>query len=269
MKKHLLAVNCLPGLLGVLLLLAPQDSLAVTEILNPTVKMSAVSIDGIFQLDDDPVFGLLTQQILSSDPNVPTIDKRAVFEFPLASVPSSSPITAATLELIVTSTQSSVIPVFGYAGDGIADVGDVAVTANQIGTSDLITQTGSHFIDLEIEFITSLIGNSTHLGLLLMGDEHGAELGFGALGVEPAVLSISFGIPGDFNQDGDVDGLDFLLWQRDNGVGDLADWENNYGAPAPIAAITSVPEPATLFLVLLGALGLVATRPSAGSAEYR
>jgi hypothetical protein len=39
---------------------------------------------------------------------------------------------------------------------------------------------------------------------------------------------------GDFDGDGDVDGADFLLWQRGgspNGIGsgDLADWENNYG----------------------------------------
>ena len=46
---------------------------------------------------------------------------------------------------------------------------------------------------------------------------------------------------GDFNVDGNVDGLDFLQWQR--GVGTiydqnhLADWEANYGAPASSAAV--------------------------------
>ncbi len=35
---------------------------------------------------------------------------------------------------------------------------------------------------------------------------------------------------GDFDEDGDVDGGDFLLWQRDTNVGDLADWKLNYGS---------------------------------------
>ena len=60
--------------------------------------------------------------------------------------------------------------------------------------------------------------------------------------------------PGDFDLDGDVDGRDFLAWQRDPGVGDLADWQANYGNNAPSAAV-SVPEPGALvFFVLFPAL---------------
>lgn len=58
--------------------------------------------------------------------------------------------------------------------------------------------------------------------------------------------------PGDFDDDGDVDGRDFLLWQRDPNIGSLADWQANYGAPA-LAAITAaspaVPEPTTSVLL--------------------
>src|SRR5690606_32267634 len=35
---------------------------------------------------------------------------------------------------------------------------------------------------------------------------------------------------GDFNQDGIVDGHDFLAWQRDPGIGRLADWQADYGS---------------------------------------
>jgi hypothetical protein len=35
-------------------------------------------------------------------------------------------------------------------------------------------------------------------------------------------------LPGDFDDDGDVDGRDFLLWQRNPSVGDIADWQANY-----------------------------------------
>ena len=68
---------------------------------------------------------------------------------------------------------------------------------------------------------------------------------------------------GDFDFDGDVDGFDFLEWQRGFGdiydSGDLEDWEANYGMVASlVAASASVPEPTSL--VLLGLGGLLALR---------
>jgi len=63
-------------------------------------------------------------------------------------------------------------------------------------------------------------------------------------------------IAGDFDADGDVDGADFLRWQRGGSPtpgssGDLDDWERNYGMSNSVAAITAVPEPSTLALALL------------------
>ena len=55
----------------------------------------------------------------------------------------------------------------------------------------------------------------------------------------------------DFDKDGDVDGFDFLYWQRDTTIGDLADWEANYGQPTTATA-AAVPEPVTLILALFG-----------------
>jgi hypothetical protein len=63
--------------------------------------------------------------------------------------------------------------------------------------------------------------------------------------------------PGDFNWDGDVDGADFLMWQRNPSIGLLSDWETNYG---PLPSIAAVPEPTTLALVGLGLLGIVGIR---------
>jgi hypothetical protein len=56
------------------------------------------------------------------------------------------------------------------------------------------------------------------------------------------------GIPGDFDQDGDVDGRDFLLWQRNPSIGSLADWQNNYGTGG-LSALASVPEPSSILLL--------------------
>jgi CubicO group peptidase (beta-lactamase class C family) len=53
--------------------------------------------------------------------------------------------------------------------------------------------------------------------------------------------------PGDFDFDGDVDGRDLLVWQRDTTVGNLADWQENYGMGGTTGLSSSVvPEPSLL-----------------------
>jgi hypothetical protein len=82
----------------------------------------------------------------------------------------------------------------------------------------------------------------------------------------------------DFNNDGSVDGKDFLIWQRGFGVGanngtgdangsgtvdaaDLAVWSSRFGGPAAVAGTaSSIPEPSTAALALMLALGGVAAR---------
>lgn len=68
--------------------------------------------------------------------------------------------------------------------------------------------------------------------------------------------------PGDFDADGDVDGADFLGWQRDTNVGTLADWTANYGFPnAATVSFAAVPEPSTAFLaIVVCAVGPAARR---------
>ena len=65
--------------------------------------------------------------------------------------------------------------------------------------------------------------------------------------------------PGDLDNDGDVDGTDFLEWQRSLGTiydaTDLSIWETNFGN-APLAATVSIPEPTTLTLSTLALLGM-------------
>ncbi len=66
--------------------------------------------------------------------------------------------------------------------------------------------------------------------------------------------------PGDFDNDGDVDGDDFLAWQRSFGsefdASDLADWQSNYGNGGPLASANTVPEPSTAALVGFSLLGV-------------
>lgn len=75
-------------------------------------------------------------------------------------------------------------------------------------------------------------------------------------GTDFTQVSIDSGILGDFNMDGNVDGLDFLFWQEDPNVGPLSDWEGNYGFTSISAAVTSVPEPSSIAFAMLVCLSL-------------
>lgn len=95
-----------------------------------------------------------------------------------------------------------------------------------------------------------LLSNVTTLSIRI---EHVDNSGGGDVeGIDNVRLS---GVPGDFDHDGDVDGDDFLQWQRDYGdiydSMDLVDWETNYGFVSPISTqVAVVPEPTALCLVI-------------------
>jgi hypothetical protein len=84
----------------------------------------------------------------------------------------------------------------------------------------------------------------------------------------------------DFDGDNDVDGNDFLIWQRGLGVGtsstgdangdgtvngaDLTIWRNQFGGAPIAAAAGAVPEPSALALAGLGLVALAARRRQRG-----
>jgi hypothetical protein len=74
--------------------------------------------------------------------------------------------------------------------------------------------------------------------------------------------------PGDFDEDGDVDGRDFLVWQRGGSsiplsADDLAIWQAEYGPNEGLTtARAAVPEPLTFNLFAIAALALIVRRPS-------
>jgi hypothetical protein len=82
------------------------------------------------------------------------------------------------------------------------------------------------------------------------------------------VLNVEFssaGLAGDFDNDGDVDGRDFLRWQRGQSpnplsASDLAAWQANYGAPGLAATTSAVPEPNVAVMLCWGLAGLFSLR---------
>jgi len=63
-------------------------------------------------------------------------------------------------------------------------------------------------------------------------------------------LEVVAALDGDFDGDGDIDGADFLTWQRNPSVGNLADWQAGYGSAtgSSSASSTAVPEPSSMLL---------------------
>ncbi len=91
------------------------------------------------------------------------------------------------------------------------------------------------------------------------GDFIKIQLNSGVVGESAGFAGIMFDLapePGDFDFDGDVDGSDFLNWQRGESPNplsqsDLNDWESNYGTVATLSATSAaVPEPTTSALAL-------------------
>jgi hypothetical protein len=94
------------------------------------------------------------------------------------------------------------------------------------------------------------------------------------LGTPGAFIITEPGDDADFDNDSDVDGNDFLIWQRGVGVGadnstgdadgsgavdgaDLAIWRLQFANPVATAAVGAIPEPAAADLLMCGALALV------------
>ncbi len=68
-------------------------------------------------------------------------------------------------------------------------------------------------------------------------------------------LNAELALVGDFDQDNDIDGADFLVWQQgfpgQFSADDLTGWQTGFGAPLEFSAAEQVPEPTTLLLLLM------------------
>ena len=73
-----------------------------------------------------------------------------------------------------------------------------------------------------------------------------------------ALRNVDLSVAGDLDFDGDVDGADFLLWQRGGSPSplspsDLLAWKTNFGPTSPLSAASSaVPESSSLFILMVG-----------------
>jgi hypothetical protein len=105
-----------------------------------------------------------------------------------------------------------------------------------------------------------IAGAFTNVVLPTLGSGLGWDLNYLVNRVQLEVIT-SASFPGDFDLDGDVDGRDFLVWQRNPGVGNLADWQSSYGTQT-LSAIAAVPEPTAIALLAVVMASLGSIRPT-------
>jgi|GEM_PF-4138647 len=147
----------------------------------------------------------------------------------------------------------------------IVDVGDGPVSSGEIA----------------IENLEQSLFDNTTISLYLQG---GANDTSDFMTATFANLDFGSTDNADFDDDGDVDGRDFLAWQQGNGImtgamlvdgdangdkavngDDLNIWQGQFGPTASLSAIQSVPEPATIALAGMGIFALMMVRRQQGT----
>jgi autotransporter-associated beta strand protein len=163
-----------------------------------------------------------------------------------------------------------------YAGDTIVEEGTLRIYSSYLSDgADVYLSTGG-ILNLNIGSATDVIDSLFIDGVMqeagIWGPEGSAAqftspliTGTGLLQVMTAPITIA----GDFDNDGDVDGDDLIVWQDAYGTGIAGDadddgdtdgrdflvWQRNFTGPGILkAASTSVPEPTGLVLLAAGVL---------------
>lgn len=187
----------------------------------------------------------------------------------LPSVASVTKIGAGTLSLTAFNT---------YTGDTRVDGGTLSLSLNYLADLADVYIASSSVLDLTHS--TTDIIDSLYLGNIPQNPGTYGAVGsaatfqsafFSGTGIlQVTTLGAPLATPGDFDLDGDVDGRDFLIWQRGGSTTgplnatDLANWQTNYGTGVgPLtAASIAVPEPAGLMLVVMASLFVANRRRS-------
>ena len=131
--------------------------------------------------------------------------------------------------------------------------GDLAVSLLDLGSGEFVPDAASIF---SILASTSLSGEFDNVANGERIDTAGGEGSFLVTYTGSMVQLSDFqlaSLPGDFDLDGDVDGSDFLAWQR-QGLGQeaLEQWQHAYAGNSGIGATQSVPEPTILVTMGVG-----------------
>jgi hypothetical protein len=175
-----------------------------------------------------------------------TVDDSIVGDVDFFTFTGLTPGAAFTAEV----TQETLTDFDSYLG-WFSHTGFLLDTDDDDGVDDLSLLQGTVPANGRLTFAVTGFGDEDFEGFHVEQADYSLELTIGGATIE-----------GDFDNDGDVDGRDFLRWQRGGSpsplsAADLADWQANYGGGS-LAAVAAVPEPGGLALVMfvIGAICL-------------
>ncbi len=214
------------------------------------------------------------------------LDRRAIMEFNLTSIPATATLKTVALEIQVNllsqdAVEGPSLAVYGYAGDGVLTAGDRNRTDVFLGESPMIMsinpQTNRFYLDPLA--VKQALQTGHTLGLLGVADWEGDQLGWSAkefAGHGPKlILTYDPTLPGDFNYNGTVDGGDYLIWRKGLTSGytatDYNTWRSHYGATSGqgFSNAESVPEPSSFSLAIVFAATLLARAAPAATRRNR
>ena len=236
--------------IGLLLATATVAARADVVALTP-IDAQATTEDGQLWTIDPASLSISSSRFPGSE-----LERRGVLEYALGEIPPDATILSALIEfeiMILTGPTPPVIEFHGYAGNGVFEVADATVAFNAIGQSPPITGATEYSADLDPLYIESLLGESTHLGVmtyqLALGQTAGLVSVEGSVFGPPAVVTITFeenSCPADFTGDGFVNVPDLIFL--------LGEWGDNPDSPADFNGdgLVRVPD----LLILLGAWGM-------------
>ncbi|MGI9430177.1 MAG: tail fiber protein [Bythopirellula sp.] len=123
----------------------------------------------------------------------------------------------------------------------------------------------------------TIVGEGQGIGLSnrALGQEYGQETSILSTSNLPSHTHEFTVLAGDFDLDGDVDGYDFLMWQRGESPNplsntDLTAWQNNYEMTVPLSASsTAVPEQTSAMLVVVASMACCALRQQSAGTRNR
>lgn len=127
-----------------------------------------------------------------------------------------------------------------FLGEQILQIADGSIAEDTWASHQITDVVPEDAVEARISFVFSqpeLEGGAVHVDAVSL------------LATDPVVT-------GDFDADGEVDGSDFLMWQRGEAASppsdaDLAVWQSNYGT-TPATTVVAVPEPNSFAIGLVG-----------------
>jgi autotransporter-associated beta strand protein len=150
------------------------------------------------------------------------------------------------------------IEIGGTPGSGLFDVLSISGSATLAGELE-VSLVNSPTLNVGDMFTVLTASSVTGAGSLSLAGPAASSFELNTSGNSLVLEFIGGGtVSGDFDGDGDVDGRDFLRWQRGQSPNplsstDLQLWKDQYGTNG-LAGLAAVPEPGSLWLVACGCL---------------